>query len=540
MKVIVFGTGEDAINFINKTEDVVVAFVDNDYIKERDLFCNLPVAVPERMNKFDFDSVVIALPFESDMDKHAVTEVVAQLDMIGVNKDIFVYVNGEILELSAVWGMLNSFLNEDYAPLYEALNPKSIAVTHKAYIRERCNKRKLYLYGTGYAAISLTRYLRSIGVDVEKYISDMCELSSLDGKEIISTIDLVYEDTEKIFIITVCPDESYAVTRKKLLGLGLTEDYDFTYYSEIPGTDEPFYYDTTLSFSRIRDKLEGFEEMGDENGAIKILTLGGSTTESKLFFVDGWTPFFSELITKNGISAKVYCGGISGYTSTQELLKFERDVLSLNPDIVISYSGVNDLYMYPYAESDKRYGKPFITKFQVQFIDQVLQKLSGMQYGLPVPDIPDWEKGGRDIVFYGLKNHKTPGRFWVDNMRMMHALSAEFGIKFFSFLQPYRFNGYYNGSEKQRIIHTRRDPSCDPPEEGKILYGRDEELYEMRKLIEKYDYITDLSELFIDKSEVYYDSVHVYEEGNKIIARKIFETLLEKHAFSDETKINGR
>ena len=33
-------------------------------------------------------------------------------------------------------------------------------------------------------------------------------------------------------------------------------------------------------------------------------------------------------------------GGISGYTSTQELIKLLRDVLGLNPDMIIVYDGV--------------------------------------------------------------------------------------------------------------------------------------------------------------------------------------------------------
>ena len=530
MKIIIFGTGEFAIKLFNETEHNTVAFTDNDYLKERDTFCGLTVAVPEKISQFDFDAVVIALPMESDIDKCIVYETISQLRLIGITKDILIYNGSDVIPVCQMEELLNGFI-KDKAVLYEKINPKSIAVTHRTYVEERCSKRRLYLYGTGYVAISLTKYLATLDINVCKYISDKCTIDNLNGKEVISTFDLVYEDTNKIFIITASHDESYAETRKKLIGLGLKEDYDFTYYSEIPGTNEPFYYDATLSFSRVRDKVEGFEVFGDtENpNALKIVALGGSTTEGQLFYIKGWVPFFVDFLQGYGVSAKVYCGGISGYTSTQELLKFERDVLTLKPNIVISYSGVNDLYMYPYSKDDLRYQRPFITKFQVQFINQVLNKLTSMQYGLPTPDIPDWEKGGRDTVFYGLVNDKSPGQFWIDNARMMHALATEFGIKFFSFFQPFRFNGYYKSSQVQEILHSRRDPSCNPPEAGMGLYGRDEELKQVRKLIPKYQYITDLTELFLDAHDLYYDSVHVYEEGNKIIAQKIFDVLLSKY-----------
>ena len=357
MRIIIFGTGEVAIKLFNETDHSTVAFTDNDCLKERDTFCGLTVVVPEKLSQFDFDAIVIALPMESDIDKCAVYEVVSQLRLMGITKSILIYDGIITVPVCKIEEELLGFKEDYNAVLYERLNPKSIAVTHRAYIEERCSKRKLYLYGTGYAAISLTKYLATLGIEVCKYINDRCSEDILNGIDVISTFDLVYEDTNKIFIITASSDESYAETRKKLIGLGLREDYDFTYFSEIPGTNEPFYYDATLSFSRIRDNVEGFEVYGDIDNpkAIKIVALGGSTTEGQLFFVKGWVPFFVDCLRNNGISAKVYCGGISGYTSTQELLKFERDVLTLKPNMVITYSGVNDLYMYPYSKDDIRY-----------------------------------------------------------------------------------------------------------------------------------------------------------------------------------------
>lgn len=311
--------------------------------------------------------------------------------------------------------------------------------------------------------------------------------------------------------------------------MGLREDIDFTYFTEIPGTNELFHYDVTLSFSRIRQTYQGFEVFGDESdtNAIRIVALGGSTTECSLFYVKGWVRFLVDFLKNHGIPAVVYGGGVSSYTSSQELLKLIRDVIPLNPDIVISYSGVNDLYSYPKLEEGERYKRPFITRFQVQFIQQILERLT-KDVGIPVVNAPSWNQLGHSTVFYGLKNNKTAAELWIDNERMMHSICECFGISFFAIYQPFRFNGCYQSSELQEIIHSRRDLTCIPNEEGIKRWG-DSVKDNHEKIVKeslKYDFISDFSNIFEGHSELFYDTTHVYETGNTIIAEKIFNLII--------------
>ena len=92
-------------------------------------------------------------------------------------------------------------------------------------------------------------------------------------------------------------------------------------------------------------ELPGFAVYGDLNApreeVIRIVALGGSTTEPSS--TQCWPQKLYEELTKRGYSCLVLNGGVAGYSTNQELFKFIRDVMPLNPDIVISLSGVNDL-----------------------------------------------------------------------------------------------------------------------------------------------------------------------------------------------------
>jgi len=419
--------------------------------------------------------------------------------------------------------------DSEFAAYFEQTYSKSIAISHREYLMERCSDRSLLIYGIGEVAVNLKRYLALNGIHTDALIDDNLCGQKIEELDVISLIDLVYMENGKYFVILARDDENYGLSRQKFLDMGLREDVDFTYFTEIPGTNELFHYDVTLSFSRIRQTYQGFEVFGNESDAdaIRIVALGGSTTECSLFYVKGWVRFLVDYLKEQGISAVVYGGGVSSYTSSQELLKLIRDVIPLNPDIVISYSGVNDLYSFPKPEDGERYRRPFITRFQMQFIQQILERLT-KEVGIPVVNAPSWNQLGHSTVFYGLKNNKTAAELWIDNERMMNALCEAFEIHFFGFFQPFRFNGSYQCTPLQEIIHSRRDLTCVPTADGEKRWGesvkkdRDTIISE----ITKYSFLSDFSNIFDGQSEVFYDTTHVYENGNMVIARGIFNKIL--------------
>lgn len=405
--------------------------------------------------------------------------------------------------------------------------PESIAITRKEYLMERCVNRKLMIYGLGQEAIDLQGYLLAMGVEVASFIDAEPTSEQFEGKPVIPLIDIVYEKIDTFFIIIAKPESHYGIYRQEFLNLGLTEDIDFTYHSEVPLTREAKCYDVTLSYNRTIDKLEGFEIFGDkENPNAKVIVaLGGSTTESTYLFIKGWAQYLAEILMKEHLPVKIYCGGVAGYSSSQELLKLIRDVLPMKPDMVLSYSGLNDLYGYPKPTEKIRDGRPFITHFQVEFIEKIIEKLTPAREQLPVMHDLMWQENGNTTVYYGLKNKKTASELWLDNTRIMYAIAKEFGFPFFSFFQPFAFNGFYKITEKQRILYSRKSPTCI--QDGYAKWGTPyaDDVKKIIDAIKNSSYIYDFSKIFEESDGVYFDASHVYERGNVIIAQKIYEKI---------------
>ncbi len=527
MKIIVFGIGGRGKEYYENSKEEIVAFVDNNPYTWNKKYNQHMIDKPENIPQYEYDRIVIAVRYKDNQDSYIVSEILGQLKEIGVPQEkVFLYSlessrEVKYLDRDFLMPLYDIFSKSTYKDFFEKMHPDSIAVTHKDYIIDRCKDRKLFICGTGNEAVRLAKYLSIMGIQVVHYIDDERAGNLLNKTKIISSIDLVYEETDKLFILITGETERYGALRKKFNDMGCLEDVDFTYHTSIASVPYRYSYDVTLSFNRVTEGIEGFELFGDIDNpnAVKIVALGGSTTESELFLNRGWVQFLAECLQRNHISAVVYGGGICAYTSSQELLKLIRDVIPLKPDIVLSYSGYNDLSNFPTIAERERYKKPFITPFQVQFVNQTLKQLKEVKYSKAI----DWDIGVKDTVYYGLQNEKTCSEHWIDNMRMMHTISKEFGIYFASFFQPYRDNGYYKSTDTQNIIYRRKDTATAPA--SSFVPWIKENLHQIIKEIKNYDFITDFSDIFAEEENIYYDVVHVCERGNQIIANKIFDIL---------------
>lgn len=200
-----------------------------------------------------------------------------------------------------------------------------------------------------------------------------------------------------------------------------------------------------------------------------------------------------------GHNINVLNGGVVGYNSSQELLKLIRDGLELQPFLVISYSGINDMVKLP--------------RMGAHYMDHVWENffVEGEVDSIVLED--------NFSVTYGSMTQMDSAEYWYRNERIMCNICRGFSIPFLGILQPCT---YTRISEERSLFEKR------------ALYANAERII---KHFEKARYliksgeekdIIDFTTLFHHKKDIYFDTCHVFEEGNQIIAETIYQTMKER------------
>lgn len=266
---------------------------------------------------------------------------------------------------------------------------------------------------------------------------------------------------------------------------------------------------------------------GDHTGPLpRIIALGGSTTDplTGVFLGDSevtpadpanWPRQLAAILGSRNLAAEVLNGGVAGYSSNQELLKFIRDALPLRPRLVICLNGVNEVGFVHSVP-----GHPMVHPYQRKMLEDIAR--SGDAVLLPNISrvVRGWRKSdGRQVegVNLGTRNTASPAAQWEVNFRTMHAVATEFGITHVVVLQPILGYGPYQMS----------------PEESALLEARGEQYRmqvrtfydEARVIAAKYPYCLDLSDCFADETNVYLDPRHQNAHGVEVLARAIHDEL---------------
>lgn len=232
----------------------------------------------------------------------------------------------------------------------------------------------------------------------------------------------------------------------------------------------------------------------------KIAVLGGSTTDSMLDSqIRSWVEIMHDKYCQPDIV--IYNGGIAGYSSDQELMKLIRDMMKLNPDMVIVYDGYNDLMQ-------EVLGKKYVyLRELVNFAGQCIPTCS---------DEMLMEKEAN----MGVLLRRDPVQVWLENIEYMYAIAKSKNIKFVSFMQPMLFTKKRMDKHSKSIFQTM------------LFHGKNQEFLDVAKRFREsagkiesmHDYIHDLTGIF-DDADVYMDIVHVNEKGNEIIAESIWKQI---------------
>lgn len=361
---------------------------------------------------------------------------------------------------------------------------------------------KLIIYGTEETARVLYKKLCLIDVNIDFFVDDdLTETGQIIGeKEVYSIYDLLYENLDTLMVINT--KKNLEQSTKVLLELGLEECRNYRYIQQYEWNFYRWYHwiDPNLGYSIINkgyEKYPGFFVYGDDKeDNYKIVFCGGSTVDATLYPFKSWTEVLYDIIKQNGFGVTLYVAGAWGYPVETELIKLLRDVLPLRPDMVIDYSGVNNLV------TDNKY--PFCNVYQKQFYENASARSNIRP------------------VSYGICSGDDNFSQWLNCERIMQAVCREFGIGFISILQPLlgAKGTEYSSAEREIILNTiANNPSVDYMERGKEFSDS------VKEKMRDYKWLYDFSQIFDESESVWIDKCHVNESGNEIIAHKVWELL---------------
>ncbi|MEZ4281820.1 MAG: SGNH/GDSL hydrolase family protein [Myxococcota bacterium] len=244
-----------------------------------------------------------------------------------------------------------------------------------------------------------------------------------------------------------------------------------------------------------------------------ILTLGGSTTDP-LNHETSWPEELAAMLVERGLPGTVVNGAVGGYSTNQELLKLVRDGIELAPDLVISYSAVNDRGAYGPLPH------PMVHAYQRQILANLTQSRLHRMLPNTVSLIQRW--GGRDddALGYslGLETQRSLGEWYARNLSLMNAVARASGAEFLGVIQPNAYVGadagagrfLANGKSDEYVVALRD------------FYAQ------IVDVPERLHYVHSFIDIFDGAQGVYSeDGVHTLRAGDRLIAQAML-SLIER------------
>ncbi len=365
---------------------------------------------------------------------------------------------------------------------------------------------KIIIYGYNSLGQELKRILNLMDKDILYFMDDKI------GQKNIA--DIVNEDmTDKIILVTKfenrrCP----ALLELEKKGLKYNADFkDIHTMSDNSIRDSRFgIYGCELEpmlgltfrypeTSHIYDQYVVLGNTDEKN--FKIMILGNSTSDIGEYKPEkSWVEYLYEMIHCNDVT--IFGGAIGGYNARQECLKLMRDIGTIKPNIVISYSGVNDAYPMEVPEH------PFLHTYQVIAMDKAPSSYH---------------------VNTGMENRERTTALWFRMEKTMEAMCEVCGCKFYGIFQPAVYGKkVLVGKEKMIPLYginkyTTREYSLDGAE---LRYETMKKEVVDTESFHTDASLFDFSGLFVNScEEIFKDGVHLYENGNKRVAEEIFKII---------------
>lgn len=369
--------------------------------------------------------------------------------------------------------------------------------TVKNYNAKKLIDKRIVIAGVNRKSVN---FYKRMGIKRDNFVGFCCisEKPEIEGIEYIEIDDLLYEDINNLEVYEF--EDNHIIRSIGLLhDIGINDSQILIMSEDYKRGSQMFdAYDLNLGLAR-SNEYSGFEVFKPyrDGSCLKIVTLGGSTSDPTLCNIKSWSEILWKKLNDMGINTCIFAGGVASYTVTQEWIKLYRDVIPIKPDIVISYSGTNDLRSNYYEE-----GHNFAMKYMVENIRKAVQKKI-------VRNTMQSQNIIRKITL-GPDGTEDRAEHWIRCERMMHAICEMDSIHFLGFLQPVNNKIWLDEIGQSDLL--------------------EDDLYiKAKRIINelKYNWLIDLTEILNGQEQVFFDRAHVYEKGNYIIANYILKYVVD-------------
>lgn len=265
---------------------------------------------------------------------------------------------------------------------------------------------------------------------------------------------------------------------------------------------------------------------GKEN-EFRIIVLGGSAVwEGDTMLTD----YLESELRKNGLpAAAVYNFGVVSANSSMQWITVMNEVIALQPDLIVSYDGANDI-IHP-LHYDPRPGYPFnfLIYENNPFLMKSFPALTLLAYKSNLyrlmarkylaEKISKQTSLRKETGYLSEEWRKQIANVYLDNERKANHQCRMMNIRFMTFLQP--------------TVYSKQKLSADERKFAEARAGEKQHVEMLRKLItasaKNDSAFYDLSDVFnLTDEHVFRDNVHISNEGRKIVAKRMAEIIMHE------------
>lgn len=303
-------------------------------------------------------------------------------------------------------------------------------------------------------------------------------------------------------------------------------------------------------------RCDDFPSIEDKN-IFKVVVLGGSAawgsgSTNNENTISGYLERIinkdKKLLCNNYKKAKVYNLAQVNGTQTQDILTINFFFKKLNPDLVVSFTGWNEI-----GVSDQ-FDQKILNKFRVFYLDELADWESSNIEGKKITFIKQYfidiilnNSKFASLIFKSIKKKsiiriqnndeftnriKLASEIFLEHLEQIKILSIAHNFKHYQFLQPHLYRKNYLEEDEKKIIELY---DLIRPVHGGVRYGeylRKNDIYEfllnkVTKDPSKYGNVHNLIDIFKnDKNGNFFTLVHLKDRSYEIIAQKMYELII--------------